>query len=102
MIDDQLDDLKQFIDSRISQSEQLIRTELGSDIAGLKKDVSGIKEDLQVTNQKIDDGFAGVGEAIEQINQRLDEQRCSPNIGQVRGSWKLKKAREQYMVYRAW
>ena len=55
MNDEQLDDLKQFIDSRISQSELGLRGEIG----GLRKEVR--------------DGFAGVGEAIEQINQRFDE-----------------------------
>jgi hypothetical protein len=59
MNDEQLEDLKQFIDSRISQSEQLIKAEF--------------KQQLQTTNQKIDDGLAGVGEAIEQINTRLDK-----------------------------
>lgn len=54
MNDDQFDDLKQFIDSRISQSEQLIRG------------------DLRRLEQKVDDGFAGIAETIEQINQRLD------------------------------
>jgi hypothetical protein len=59
MNDEQLDDLKQFIDSRISQSEQLLKAEF--------------TQQLQITNQKIDDGLAGVGEAIEQINNRLDK-----------------------------
>jgi hypothetical protein len=59
MNDEQLDDLKQFIDARISQSEQAIKAEFN--------------QRLNVTNQKIDDGLAGVGEAIEQIDQRLDE-----------------------------
>jgi hypothetical protein len=57
--DELLDDLKQFIDSRISQSEQLLKAEF--------------TQQLQITNQKVDDGLAGVGEAVEQINQRLDE-----------------------------
>jgi len=59
MNDEQLDDLKQFIDARISQSEQAIKAEFS--------------RQLDVTNQKIDDGLAGVGEVVEQINQRLDE-----------------------------
>jgi hypothetical protein len=59
MNDEQLDDLMQFIDARISQSEQRMS--------------AGFKEQLQITNQKIDDGLAGVGEAIEQINNRLDK-----------------------------
>jgi hypothetical protein len=59
MNDEQLDDLKQFIDARMSQSEQRISAEFN--------------QQLQITNRKIDDGLAGVGEAIEQLNNRLDK-----------------------------
>jgi uncharacterized coiled-coil DUF342 family protein len=65
MNDEQLDDLKQFIDSRISQSEQRIRDDLNQDMAELKRE-------LNQTNKTIDGGFTGIAEAIEQINNRLD------------------------------
>jgi hypothetical protein len=55
MDDDQLDDLKQFITSTVSQSEQ----RLTGRIDGLEK--------------KMDDGFNGVGEAIAEINDRMDK-----------------------------
>ena len=63
MNDDQLGDLKQFIDSRISQSEQLIRTDM----------TKGFTE----VNQKVDNGFAGIGEAIEEINNKMDTSNAS-------------------------
>ena len=50
MNDDQLDDLKQFIDSRVSQAE----TRLEDQLKGLRAEMR--------------DGFAGVGEAIEQLH----------------------------------
>ena len=59
MNDQQLDDLKQFIDARLSQSEQSIKDELTAEIAQLRTEMH--------------DGFAGVGEAVEQANQMTDE-----------------------------
>lgn len=59
MDNDQLDDLKQFIDSKIFQSESRIKKDLGHDIKGLREDVN--------------DGFAGVGEAISEINDKIDK-----------------------------
>jgi len=59
MNDDQIDDLKQFIDSRISQSEALLKEELGDDIKNLKEEMH--------------DGFSAVGDAIEQINEKIDK-----------------------------
>jgi len=55
MNDQQLEDLKQFIDSRISQSEA--RTD----------------EKLEEIRKEMLDGFAGVGEAIEEVNKQVDE-----------------------------
>lgn len=59
MNDQQLDDLKQFIDARLSQSEQSIKDELKAEIEQLRTEVH--------------DGFSGVGEAVEQANQVADE-----------------------------
>lgn len=55
MDDQQLEDLKQFIDSRISQSEA--RTE---------KQIEKLRKEML-------DGFTGVGEAVEEINKQVDE-----------------------------
>lgn len=52
MKDDQLDDLKQYIDSRVSQSEVLL---------------TGKIDKLEL---KMDDGFGGVGEAIEAVHEQ--------------------------------
>jgi len=58
MSDTQVEDLKQFITSLISQTEGRLRSEL----TDLRRELS----DLQ---QKVSDGFAGVGDAIEIIHQ---------------------------------
>jgi tetrahydromethanopterin S-methyltransferase subunit G len=59
MSDHQLEDLKQFIAAMISQSEVRLETRLTKRIDNLE--------------QKVDDGFAGVGEALDEINTRLDK-----------------------------
>jgi len=59
MNDQQLEDLKQFIDSRISQTEARFDEKLD--------------EKLEVLRKEMLDGFAGVGEAIEEINKQVDE-----------------------------
>lgn len=66
MNDDQLDDLKQFIDSRISQSE----TRLGDRIDGVEQ---SLNSKLEALRQEMLDGFVGVSEAIEEINKHFDE-----------------------------
>ena len=58
MNNDQLDDLKQFIDSRISQSE----LRFDDKIEGLRREML--------------DGFAGVGEAVEEIHKQIDERKA--------------------------
>ena len=57
MSDEQLEDLKQFIDGRISQATSGLAT---------KKDIENLRKEMH-------DGFAGVGEAIEHINVILDQ-----------------------------
>jgi len=52
MDEDQLADLKQFIAATVSQATADMPT----------------KEDFLHLEQKMDDGFAGIGEAIERIN----------------------------------
>lgn len=59
MNDNQLKDLKHFIDSRISQSEVRFEEKL--------------HEKLVILRKEILDGFAGVGEAFEEINKQVDE-----------------------------
>jgi hypothetical protein len=62
MNEDQLNDLKQFIATTISQTEQSIRSDM---------EVS-----FNSINQKIDEGFAGIGEAVEQIHQQAETQEA--------------------------
>lgn len=55
----QLQDLKEFIDGRVGQAETQLKEDLGGQITDLRDEVL--------------DDFTGVGEAIEQINERLDK-----------------------------
>ncbi|MBI2592355.1 hypothetical protein HYW36_02650 [Candidatus Saccharibacteria bacterium] len=59
MNDQQLEDLKQFIDTRISQAEARFDENLEEKLEALRKEML--------------DGFIGVGEAIEEINKQVDE-----------------------------
>lgn len=69
MDEDTITDLKQFISSQLSQSEQRIKDELKGEI---KKSKDELRSEMR-------DGFAGVGDAIEQINQRLDDKEKEDN-----------------------
>ena len=55
MNDEQIDDLKQFIAATISQTE-----------ANLENKIDLLRKDMQ-------DGFAGVGEVIEELQNRYDK-----------------------------
>lgn len=59
MNEDQFGDLKQFIDSRISQSEASLDSSVDEKLESLRKDML--------------DGFSGVVEAIDEINKQIDE-----------------------------
>jgi hypothetical protein len=72
MNDDQFDDLKQFIEATVSQSETRIKDELGERIDGVEQRLGNLEK-------KVDDGFAGVADAIETINQRLDDHETECN-----------------------
>jgi hypothetical protein len=58
MDENTLNDLKQFIAATVSQATANMAT----------------KDDIARLEKKVDDGFAGVGDAIEDINKRIDEQ----------------------------
>ena len=76
MIDTQFEDLKQFIDGRISQSEQLFEERFGK-VEGRLGKVEGklgkLESGLQSLRTEMLDGFAGVGDAIEDVHQLLEE-----------------------------
>lgn len=54
MSDTQFDDLKQFITATVSQTEERLQTQIS-----------------QLRNE-VTDGFAGIGDAIEQIHQQTE------------------------------
>ena len=68
MNNDQFEDLKQFIDSRISQSEAIFDEKLDGKIDSIKKEIEDLRKEML-------EGFAGVGEAIEDIHKQLDESK---------------------------
>ncbi len=59
MNDDQFEDLKQFINARISQAETRFDDRFEEKFEALRKEML--------------DGFSGVGEAIDEINKQVDE-----------------------------
>ncbi len=62
MNDEQMDDLKQFISSTVSQTEQR-----------LGERMDGVEQRLDRMQTEMEQGFAGVGEAIDAIHERMDE-----------------------------
>lgn len=90
MNDDQLDDLKQYIAATVSQTEQRLGGRIGgvesrldgveSRLDGVESRLGGVESRLDRLETKVDDGFAGVGEAIELINNRLDESETKPRV----------------------
>lgn len=69
MNDQQMEDLKQFIDTRISQAE----VGLGERIDDLDERVGSLAKALESLRLEVLDDFAGVGEAIDEINKHFDE-----------------------------
>ena len=70
MNDQQLDDLKQFIDSRISQSEGRLRSEIRESEDRVKSELRG---EIQELRTEVRDGFTAVGEAVTRIHDQLDD-----------------------------
>jgi hypothetical protein len=62
MDDVQIDDLKQFIAATVSQTE-----------VRLDQKIEVLDQKVENLRQEMTDGFAGVGEAIEQIHTRVDD-----------------------------
>ena len=74
MNDDKLDGWKQSILATVSQSEDRVRTDLGTEIkSGLLK----VQADLTVFRGEMKIGFAGVGNAIDALGDQLD---CDKDI----------------------
>lgn len=70
MDSDQFDDLKQFITGVVSQSEKRLEAKLGSRIDTLDLKVDKLEATL---THRMDEGFAGVAEAIAAINDIVDD-----------------------------
>lgn len=64
--DDQFEDLKQFIESRISQSEKRFDEKLEGKIDSVKSEIMNLRKEML-------DGFSDVGEAIDGIHNQLNE-----------------------------
>ncbi len=83
MNNDQLDDLKQFIDSKISQSEERLRSEISNEISsaiqGSEKRLRGeIRETSAEIRTEMAAGFRGVAEAFNELdrdNQSIKKQQ---------------------------
>ena len=73
MNDRQLEDLKQFIDGRISQTEGRFDERLDEKIETLDEKIETLDEKLEALRKEMLDGFTGVGDAIEEINKMIDE-----------------------------
>jgi archaellum component FlaC len=70
MNDDQLDDLKQFIASTVSQTEQRLQTQ----ISEIKEEIFEVKTNMSQIKDDLANGFEGIGEAIEQVHQQAETQ----------------------------
>lgn len=81
---DQLDDLKQFIATTVSQSEARLRTELRKEwksdlqagLAGLKSELriewrSDLARETSALRQEMREGFAAVAETLDEIHAYL-------------------------------
>lgn len=75
MNDDQLDDLKQFITSTMSQSEQRIKDELRDELGGkidrLESKVDKVEGKVDEANLKLDTVMSTTGERLEEVETRL-------------------------------
>lgn len=67
---DQIEDLKQFINARISQSETSLESRLDHKIDDLWRD---LKAEINILRSDMNDGFAGVADAIGVIHDKLDD-----------------------------
>lgn len=76
MNEGQLNDLKQFIADTVSQTEVRLTGRidgLEGRMDGLEHRMGGLEQRLESLEHEVRDGFAGIGEVIEQLNQRFDD-----------------------------
>ena len=68
--DSLFDDMKQFIDSRFSQYESRFDDKLDKKLGGLE---IKIDKKIEYLRDEMHDGFIGVGEAFELVHDHLDK-----------------------------
>lgn len=76
MDDYQFNDLKQFIANTVKQTEVTLTRRidgLEGRMDSLEGRMGGMEGRMARLEQKVDDGFAGIAETIEQMNQRHDD-----------------------------
>lgn len=64
MNEDQLNDLKQFIAATVSQATADMAT---------KDDIANLENRLERLENKVNDGFAGIADVLDQTNERMDD-----------------------------
>lgn len=67
MSEHQLDDLKQFIASSVSQSEECRRNEM-------HQGFEAVREGFQAVRKEMADRFLAIGDAIDEIHKQQDKQ----------------------------
>ncbi|HSH17770.1 MAG TPA: hypothetical protein VK978_00140 [Candidatus Saccharimonadales bacterium] len=73
MTDEQLNDLKQFFRTEVSQSEARIKTGPTADLtASLGGQINELREEIGKLRQEMHEGFAAVGDAIAGIHDKFD------------------------------
>ena len=73
MTNDLLDDLKQFIDARISQTEARFDEKLDEKIDELRTEIhTELRNEIGGLRSEMRDGFAGIADAMEEQNKHTD------------------------------
>lgn len=70
---EQFQDLKQFIEATVSQTEARLSDRIDSVDEKLEALDKRLSKDIAVLRQETEDGFAGVGEAISTIHDQIEE-----------------------------
>ena len=75
----EFDDLKQFIVSVVLQSEHrlanridVLETRLDGRVDSLEKKFDRLDKKVETLDKKMDEGFAGIGEAVENLSNIMD------------------------------
>jgi len=83
MNDGQFDDLKQFIETTVGQTEMRLTRRLDGlegRLDGVEGRLEGMERRLESLEHKVDDGFAAIGNAVEQIHHRIDQHEADATL----------------------